>query len=109
VAADLSPSQINTGVFLVRNCPASLAMIRRAYAKNHFRNHPCWEQPAVQEASRDCAESLRTKIVSRRLFNCFANEFEKGDFIVHFAGWSPDEKLAGVKKAIATLPKSLAI
>jgi len=106
VAADHAPSPINTGVFLIRNCPAALAMLRRAYAKSHFRHHPNWEQPAVAEALRECAESLRTRVVARRLLNSFAIEFEKGDFIVHFAGWSPAAKLAGVKNAIATLAKS---
>src|SRR5262249_12660387 len=40
---------------------------------------------------------------SRRLFNCFAHEYRQGDFIVHFAGMSLGEKLAGVIGALAAM------
>jgi hypothetical protein len=106
VAADSSPSPINTGVFLVRNCPAALHMIRQAYAKRHYCHHPKREQPAIADAIRDCSETLRTRVVGRRLFNCFADEFRMGDFVVHFAGCSPAAKLAGIKKVMAALAES---
>jgi hypothetical protein len=101
VAKDLGPSPINTGVFLVRNCPAALEMLRRAYAKFEYIHHSWWEQPALTEAMRECAPEFRARIVSRRLFNSFADEYRPGDFIVHFAGLSPDEKLAGAITRIA--------
>jgi hypothetical protein len=102
VAEDPPRSPINTGVFLVRNCPAAFDMFRRAYAKVQYIHHPWWEQLAIADAMRDCADTLRTRSVSRRLFNSFANEYQKGDFIVHFAGETPEAKLAGVRKVTAS-------
>jgi hypothetical protein len=103
VAKDSSPCAINAGVFLVRNCSAALDMLRRAYAKVEYIHHPWWEQPALAEAIRECAPALRFRVVSRRLFNSFAKEYRQGDFIVHFAGLSLSEKLAGVVGAIAAM------
>lgn len=96
VAEDRSASTINTGVFFVRNCPAVLRMLRLAYGKVEFLDHPCWEQPAVEKAMRECSETLRTRIVSRRLFNSFFDEYQSGDFVIHFAGCKHELKLAGV-------------
>jgi hypothetical protein len=99
VAQDQGSGPINAGVFLVRNCPAVFDMFRRAYAKVQYIHHVWWEQLALGEAMRECAPALRARVVSRRLFNSFANEYQLGDFIIHFAGLSPEEKLEGVIKA----------
>ncbi len=103
VAEDRSAGSINTGVFFVRNCTAALHMLRRAYTKVQYLHHPCWEQPAVTEALRECSGTLRSRIVSRRLFNSFFDEYQKGDFIVHFAGCQHELKLAGVKRVVESL------
>jgi hypothetical protein len=100
VAEDCPPSPINTGVFLVRNCPAALDLLRRAYAKVQYIHHPWWEQPAVAEALRESGARLRSRVVSRRLFNSFAGEHQEGDFILHFAGCPREMKLAGLRKAV---------
>src|SRR5262245_16900867 len=102
VAQDLAPGPINTGVFLVRNCPAVLDMLRRAYAKVQYIYHQWWEQLAIAEAMGECAPALRSRVVSRRLFNSLPGEYQKGDFIIHFAGFSPEAKLAGVVQAIVS-------
>jgi hypothetical protein len=106
VTKDPSPSAINSGAFLVRNCPAALDMLRRAYAKVQYTYYPSCEQPALAEAMRECAPALRSRVVSRRLFNSFADEYRPGDFIVHFAGQSLGEKLAGLVGAIAAMAQS---
>jgi hypothetical protein len=103
VAEDRSSTPINTGVFFVRNCPATLALLRRAYAKTQYLHHPNWEQPALTEALRECSETLRSRIVSRRLFNSFCDEYQEGDFIIHFAGCKPEVKLAGVKTVVTSV------
>ncbi len=97
VAEDRTDTHINTGVFMLRNCPVSLEMLRLAYTKRHYLNHPCWEQPAIAEAMRELAPRLRPRIISRKKFNCFADEFEPGDFLIHFAGHSHELKLARVR------------
>ncbi|MGH7193983.1 MAG: hypothetical protein ACREJM_10685, partial [Candidatus Saccharimonadales bacterium] len=103
VAEDRSAGPINTGVFLVRNCPAAIQMLRLAYGKVEFLDHPCWEQPAVAEAMRECSETLRSRVVSRRRFNSFFDEYQEGDFIIHFAGCKHELKLAGVKGVISRM------
>jgi hypothetical protein len=107
VAKDQSVSPINTGVYFVRNCKAVLHMLRLAYTKVEFLHHPCWEQPAVAEAMRECSDTLRSRIVSRRLFNSFLDEYQEGDFIIHFAGCRHDLKLAGVKAVVSQVGRKL--
>ena len=101
VAEDPIASPINTGVFFIRNCAASLEMLRLAYTKVEYLNNTCWEQPAVAKAMQECSRTVRSRIVSRRLFNSFFNEFHQGDFIIHFAGYNHALKMAGVKDAVA--------
>jgi SAM-dependent methyltransferase len=103
LACDDQPrSQVNTGVFLIRNCPSALEMLRRAYAKVTYIHHPWREAPAVVEALADCADTLRTRIVPRRTLNSCVDEHHPGDFIIHFAGCSPEATLAGVKKVMTS-------
>jgi hypothetical protein len=93
---------LNAGVFLVRNCAATIYVLRRAYAKTQYLTHPTPEQMALAEALHESSTTVRTRVVSRRLFNSFANEHQKGDFIIHFAAWTAEMKLAGAKQAIAS-------
>ena len=105
-AEDHSACVINSGVFLVRNCSAALDMLRRAYAKVQYIHHPWWEQLALAEALREGGDTLRSRVVRRRLFNALPDEYRKGDFIVHYAGYSLAEKLAGVKRILAHAAKN---
>jgi hypothetical protein len=104
-AEDRSACVINSGVFLVRNCSAALDMLRRAYAKVQYIHHPWWEQLALAESLRECGDTLRSRIVRRRLLNAYPDEYREGDFIVHFAAYTLEEKLAGVKKILAKASK----
>jgi hypothetical protein len=99
-AEDPGNCLVNAGVFLVRNCAATIYVLRRAYAKTQYLTHPTPEQMALSEALLESV--VRTCVVSRRLFNSFAKEHRKGDFIIHFAAWTAERKLAGAKKAIAS-------
>jgi hypothetical protein len=103
IARDLPPASVNAGVFLVRNCQAALDMLRLAYSKVKFLHHPNWEQPAVTEAIGECSATLRTRIVSRRRFNSYFDEYRKGDFVLHFAGCAHEVKLAGVKSVFDSM------
>jgi len=95
------PREIDSGVFLVRNCRGALDMLRRAYAKVQYTHHPERERPALYEALCECGDTLRTRIISPRLLVSLGGEYQQGDFILHFAGCSPEAKLAGVKQALA--------
>jgi hypothetical protein len=102
VIAEDPYSPVNSGVFLARNCAATIYVLRRAYAKTHLLPHELAEQMAVAEALFDSRATVNTRLVSRRLLNSFAGEHEKGDFIIHYAGWPAERKLAAAKKAIAS-------
>jgi hypothetical protein len=102
VAEDPGNCLLNAGVFLVRNCAATIYVLRRAYAKTHYLTHPLPEQMALAEALLESSTTVRTRVVSRRLFNSFADEHQKGDFIIHFAARTAETKLAAAKKAIAS-------
>jgi hypothetical protein len=104
-AEDVLGYAINAGVFLVRNCPATLEMLRRAYAKVQYTHHPCWEQLALAEALREC-DTVRSRVVPRRLLNALPREYRQGDFIVHFPGCSLEAKLRGVKRVLANAAKT---
>ena len=106
-AEDLAPSPMNMGVFLARNCPSVLDLLRRAYRKVQYLNHPWWEQPAVVEALGESGKELRTRIVPRRLFNLFPGEHQSGNFVLHFAGSTHEEKLQGIRKAVLASSASL--
>jgi hypothetical protein len=81
-------------------------MLRRAYGKEQYIHHPWWEQLALAEALRECGDTVRSRVVHRRLFNALPEEYRKGDFIVHYAGYSLAEKLAGVRKILARAAKN---
>jgi hypothetical protein len=100
-AEDKSACLFNAGVFLIRNCPAALDMLRCAYAKEQYTHHPWWEQLALVEALREFGDTLRFRIVRRRLLNAFPDDYREGDFIAHFPGCTLDAKLKGVKKTLA--------
>jgi hypothetical protein len=105
-AEDQSACAINSGVFLVRNCPAALAMLRRAYAKVEYIHHPWREQLPLAEALRECSDTVRSRVVRRRLLNAFPDDYQEGDFILHYAGCSLEARLYGLKKIHANAAKS---
>jgi GR25 family glycosyltransferase involved in LPS biosynthesis len=105
VAVDVDPSPMNAGVFLVRNCPGTLDMLRRSYMKSQYVTGHFPEQQALFEALQESTQTVRARFVPRPRLNSFAFEYQEGDFILHFAGYSPEAKLAGVKQALAWLKK----
>ena len=102
-AEDRTDCPINTGVFFVRNCPETLRMLRLAYTKVKYLHHPFWEQPAVADAMAECSETVRSRIVQRRMFNSFWDEYQPGDFVIHFAGCDHGLKLEGAKGAFLSV------
>jgi GR25 family glycosyltransferase involved in LPS biosynthesis len=106
IPEDLPPSRFNTGVFLIRNCPAALDMIRRAFAKEEFIHHPYGERPAIAAAIGECTENLRARAPAKNGFYSLADEYSDGTFIAHFEGYDPEAKLTAMKdmRAKGTLP-----
>jgi len=102
IVAEDGVTPINSGVFLMRNCAATIYVLRRAYAKITHITHYLPEQMAISEALLESGKAVATRIVSRRLLNSFAHEHQEGDFIIHFAAMPNAMKLAGANEAIAS-------
>jgi hypothetical protein len=84
VGDDQPPNRFNAGVFFVRAGQASRdffdAVWRRPSQDGTWR-----EQTAMIEEAAARPE-YRVKVVPRRTFNSFKDEFRAGDFLIHFAG-----------------------
>jgi len=94
---------LNTGVFLIRNCRAAKALLRRAYAKTQYLGHHPFEQAAITEVLRERVPGLRVKVVPGRLFNSFAEQYQPGDFVMHFAGRGHAERVREIPARAATV------
>ena len=83
----------NAGVFLIRNCPASLRFLQSVWDRKNMPDYEDgnWEQMAVREMMVKTPD-LRWKIIPRRRFNSFQAEYKDGDFIQHFTGDLPSFK-----------------
>jgi hypothetical protein len=84
-------NNINAGVFLLRNCAWSYALIDKLWNMAEFLNHPWWENGALIKLY-DSSNEDRThiKIIDNNelRINCFTqlSDYKKGDFIIHFEG-----------------------
>lgn len=81
IAEDLPPNRFNAGAFFVRSCAASANYMDGVWkhAGGAFR-----EQTAMIEVAA-LLPYYRVKVVPRKLFNSFSEEYVAGDFIQHFA------------------------
>ena len=81
-------TQINTGVFLIRNCRSAKQMLLDAWndpGENLWNRN--WEQDAIiRVLKRYGGLGLRVKVVPAKPFNVFANAYNRGDFIKHYTG-----------------------
>jgi mannan polymerase II complex MNN10 subunit len=79
---------INAGQFLIRNSSWSRAFFSKAYAMTAFINHPWWEQRAFLEILKDPKELKHVKIVPQRTFNAYFDNYQQGDFLIHFPSFN---------------------
>jgi hypothetical protein len=104
---DAGLAVVNAGVFLIRNCPTSLEFLTGVW--NHPRTPPYYEGNWEQQALREMAfttPGFRTKIIPRRTFNSFADEWEPGDFVQHGARGTGGRQLFEAEmKGAAPFPK----
>lgn len=94
---------INSGQFLIRNCPWSQQFLLDVYAHTECVNHPWWENQAIiLEFEQKAAIRSMTKVIPQRIFNSYPKEinsgelstaYQHGDFVLHFAGFGSPEQL----------------
>lgn len=82
---------INTGVFLLKNCEWSHKLLKLIWEQEQFIKHGWWENAAFMHLYDINADVKKhTEVIENRKlpFNSYPHcgAYIKGDFIVHFAG-----------------------
>lgn len=86
---------INCGVFLIRNCEWSIQFLNDIdKRKPEYLSHRFPEQEAMEEVM--CASISHVAKVHNPLLNQFWVTWQPGDFIVHHAGGSVEDKVKGL-------------
>ena len=80
-------NNLNSGNFLLKNSEWSKNFLKDIYEQKQYINHPWWENMAIIDLY-DNNQNIRdkTKILDVRSMNSYVNNYQKGDFIIHFAG-----------------------
>lgn len=103
---------INAGSFFIKNTEWSFFILNHIYQHGPYINHPWWENAAFHYiyygvvdmiiGSRNFAEKYKChnrenmahfKVVPQKLFNSYPDNFSNGDFVIHFPGFSNDERV----------------
>ena len=81
----------NMGVWLIRNCQASLDFLTYAWERKDREPYDdgLWEQFAMREAMVK-TPGFRYRILPQRRLNSFQAVYQPGDFVQHFTGALPD-------------------
>ena len=110
----------NTGIFLIKNTDASKKFLNECIEKEQYVGHP-WEEQAAVVDFLEKNDSYKVKVVPQRILNSYPKkpplegwytqvgekkyfwqdgegEFQEGDFVIHFAGFSPKEKELLIEK-----------
>jgi hypothetical protein len=99
---------INTGQMLLRNCAWTRDLLDKIYARTDCLNHRWWEQGALIALLEDEPGLWQfIQALPQRLMNSYdwgkqTAIYQKGDFIVHFAGLHDLDELAHRMRAFAS-------
>lgn len=94
ISFDKVSNSVNSGQFLIKNCPEAKEFLNRVYAHKEFIQQVQGENQAiVAELKSDQNLQKNTKQLAQRLLNSYPStplhgmeiDFQSGDFIVHFA------------------------
>lgn len=116
----------NTGVFLIKNTKASKDFLNECIKREHHVGHPWEDQAALIEVLESDTPIVAVKTLPQRSLNSYPKqedrggwftsvnakeyywdskkakdgEYEDGDFIIHFAGFSEEEKSKSISKLL---------
>lgn len=89
-------NNLNTGIFVIKNCPLAHEFLEDVWNKTEYLNHVWWEQGAVIDLWKNSEKYKRhMDILEYRhinIMNAFHPEIDPkvhwlpGDFCIHFAG-----------------------
>jgi hypothetical protein len=86
---------INSGSFLIRNCPWALAFLAEVYAQTQYLSDCWWENRAFFWLLKAYRHRRHAKIVRQEVLNSYLYEasgvigrrsFRPGDFVLHLPG-----------------------
>lgn len=87
-------NNLNTGNFFIRNSNWSLKFLEKVDAQEQFIQHPWWEQAAIiYLIDIDNENEKHINYISQRTINSYIENYQEGDFIIHFAGYGRRNKL----------------
>jgi hypothetical protein len=102
---------INTGQFLMKNCEWSKNFLHRIYAMTEYIHDCWWEQRAITVQLANSHDDMsHVLVLEQREINSYAPEifsnsssaWQKGDFLIHFAGIH-DQRLVGLMNKYSKL------
>lgn len=94
VAADWF--MINAGVLLLRCSDWNMEFLQRVYDAREFDSARALDQSALNHFFKDKSVKPHVKFVPKWLINVYTEEYNPGDFIVHFAGKLYEATPAGI-------------
>jgi hypothetical protein len=84
---------INAGQFFLKRSDWSLRFLDEVWVQTQFVGHPMEEQAAMMHLMRTRDLSRNVKIVTQRSFNSYPLNYQRGDFLLHFAGLRGEHRL----------------
>jgi hypothetical protein len=75
---------LSTRQLLFRNTDWSLRFLDEIYAQTQFIDSRLWEQRALIHLWEKSDLSEHIKVVAQKSFNSYPNNWQKGDFVLHF-------------------------
>jgi hypothetical protein len=84
---------INAGSFLIRSCDWSKAFLQDCWDQTDLLGHPWFEQSAMMRLLEIQENLTHVHHVPIRSFNSYPENFEAGDFVLHFVGRGDRERL----------------
>lgn len=87
------PVELNCGVMLARNCPEAERLLSAIWDREEFINNGWWEQAALIDLYKS-EQWVRDVVgtIDQRAMNSYMENFEPGDFILHLAGKTTEER-----------------
>lgn len=85
----------NTGVWFWRKTDWSMSYLEELWGQTRYIYHPLWENMAFIQTWQKHHNHIGW--LSNKQINTFAESYQDGDFIVHFAGANKEEKIKNFK------------
>lgn len=88
---------LNCGVMLMKCNDYMKTILCKVYAKDEFVNHQWWEQAGFHDLFYNDEEFFkRTKIVPKNKMNSYPADYKSGDFILHFANMTAENRVSAI-------------